>query len=83
MAAKGISRQAQATLRHEDYLTTLLEDRRGEHCMHRLGVKHHQIMTLKETRFGLNALNDKRYQTKSGVNLAFGHCQLPPWRPWS
>ena len=82
MAAKGISRQAQASLSHADYLTTFQEDRRREHVMHRLGVKHHQIMTLKEKRFGLNAFNDKRYQTKQGLNYAFGHCKIPVWRPW-
>ena len=44
-------------LTHDDYLRTLEECERRQHEMGRLGTSAHQIFTLKETRYGLTALN--------------------------
>ena len=76
--AKGVQKNFQIQhLNHEEYKRVLFNQSmtRVENINIRTNG-HHQLFTVKTIKTGLNPLNDKRYISRDGESLAFGHYKI-------
>ena len=81
--AKGISRSAKRTIRHEDYVSIYNEGALRSVTNHRLESRLHQIYTVSQIKRNLCPYDDKRYLLANLINgkfnpntHAFGHYEL-------
>lgn len=76
--AKGVQKSFQDQhLTHEEYKRVLLGN--SVTLVENINIRtdgHHNLFTVKTNKIGLNPLNDKRYITRDGESLAFGHCKI-------
>lgn len=75
--AKGINKQAQKHITHEEYGRILNE--RTTNMITNIGfeMKEHQIFTVLKRKQGLSAYDDKKHILEDGVNtLSYGHYLL-------
>ena len=82
--AKGISRSAKRTIKHEDYLSIYNEGALCSVTNHRLESRLHQIYTVSQIKRCLCPYDDKRYLHTNLINgipnpntrYAFGHYKV-------
>ena len=77
MSAKGVSKGAQAQLKHELYKEALQNGTTVRANNTRIASDHHQLFTRVENKKALTAFDDKRYVCDDGITtLPFGHKSL-------
>lgn len=75
---KGISKSIVRNYNVHPYIQTL-ETKTPLSCkMHRISAKLHEIQTIEQTKIGLSANDDKRFEIPgSKRTLAWGHRRIP------
>ena len=80
LSAKGVSRFAQTSLKHDVYIRVLLSGQHMRSNNIRIGCsKHHQ--TTRNNKISLSAFDDKRFIQNDGIPcLPFGHFEIRDWQ---
>ena len=74
LSAKGVTRFAQTSLKHEVYKTVLSTANLARTDNIRIGSHKHQLETIISNKISLSAFDDKRFIQEDGIQtLPFGH----------
>ena len=74
LSAKGVSRFARTSLKHNIYKTVLSTTNSIRTNNIRIGSTLHQLETISSSKISLSAFDDKRYILENGIEtLPFGH----------
>ena len=77
MSAKGVSRFAQTSLKHNVYREVLLSGDVMRSINIRIGSMNHALQTVQNNKVSLSAFDDKRFILNDGINcLPFGHIDI-------
>ena len=66
--AKGIGRSAVASMRHNDYVDCLFENKQMRHSFHAIRSYRHRLYTIRQTKLSLSAFDDKRFFLNCGIH---------------
>ena len=74
LSAKGVSRFAQTSLKHDVYKNVLTTNNLIRTNNIRIGSHNHQLETICNNKIALSAFDDKRFIQENGIQtLPFGH----------
>ena len=81
MPAKGVSRLAQNSLKHDVYKRGLLSGHNIRSNKIRTGSSKHLLQTTRNNKISLSAFDDKRFIENDGKHcLPFGHYEATDWQ---
>ena len=81
MSAKGVSRFAQSSLKHDVYKRVLLSGHHMRSNNIRIGSSKHLLQTIRNNKISLSAFDDKRFIQNDGIYcLPFGHFEIRDWQ---
>lgn len=75
--AKGVKKPVISnSLKFENYLECLLENKQFEHEFHSIVPKTHTVCTSRQSKVSLSPFDDKRYSLDSIHSLPYGHYRI-------
>lgn len=75
--AKGVAKATLQQIQHEDFKNAIFNQEQYFHVMRMIRSDKHEIHTIEQMKKTLNAMDDKRYILKDGINtLAYGHFRI-------
>ena len=81
MSAKGVSRFAKTSLKHDVYKRVLLSGYHMRSNNIRIGSSKHLLQTIRNSIISLSAFDHKRFIENDGIHcLPFGHFQIRDWQ---
>ena len=80
LSAKGVSRFAQTSLKHDVYKRVLLSGHHKRSNKIRIGSSKH-LQTIRNNKISLSAFDDKRFKQDDSIHcLPFGHFEIRDWQ---
>ena len=63
-------------LRIDDYLYTLIDNKKSHYTSNKICSKNHQFSSITQNKVGLSNYDNKRYYTDNITSLPYGHYSI-------